>query len=227
MNMAVNWVHFFAESYYSAFVRLLILMLLGVNPVMFGVMVAIDTAWGIFIHAGENTIRDGRLGILHHLIITPAHHRAHHAKDPLYLDTNFANVFPLWDWIFGTLQPLRKEVKANYGILRELDVTNFSDLYFGELFLLYRDIRDTRGIKNKLLYLFMPPGWTPASDAKTAPVLRREFLKANPTLGVTSKQRLFAFMGSPIYSEKISDGSVNDETNASYSPEVVLPDTSK
>lgn len=194
---------------------------------MFGVLVAIDSAWGIFIHVSENIVRDGRLGILHHLIITPAHHRAHHAKDPLYLDTNFANVLPQWDWIFGTLQPLRKEVKPNYGVLRELDVTNFSDLYFGELYLLYRDVRSVHGIKNKLLYLFKPPGWTPVSAAKTAPVLRSQFLKDNPTLGITSKQRLFAFTGLQTCFKKMSAGSANDEPNPSYRPEAVLTDTNE
>ena len=35
----------------------------------------------------------------------------------------------------------------------------------------------------------MPPGREPASSAKTASALRREFLKTNPALGITSKNR--------------------------------------
>jgi hypothetical protein len=89
------------------------------------------------------------------------------------------------------LQPIKKEVKTEYGIARDLDVTNFSDLYFGELVLLYRDIKHAPGIRNKFLYIVMPPGWTPVSRANTAAVLRQEFLKANPALGVTSKGKFF------------------------------------
>jgi hypothetical protein len=189
--MSVNWIHFFAESYYSTLIRLLVLLPFGVNPVMFGVMIAIDSAWGIFIHISDTALKDGRLGILQHLVITPAHHRVHHAKNSLYLDTNFANVLPVWDWIMGTLQPIKEEVKTEYGILRNLDVTNFSDLYFGELFLLYNDVKDADGIRNKLLYIFMPPGWTPGSAHKTALALRHEFLKTNPALGVTSREKIF------------------------------------
>lgn len=190
MNLAVNWVHFFAESYYSAFVRLFVLLLLGVNPAMFAAVISIDSAWGIFIHVSERTIGDGKLGVLHHLIITPSHHRVHHAKNPLYIDTNFANVLPIWDWVMGTLQPLRKEVHTDYGISRELDVTNFSDLYFGELILLYRDVKNAAGIKNKLLYVFMPSGWTPNSSAETAGAIRRRFLKMHPALAVTNRKKV-------------------------------------
>jgi sterol desaturase/sphingolipid hydroxylase (fatty acid hydroxylase superfamily) len=203
LNMTVNWVHFFAESYYSTLVRLVILTLFGVNPAMFLAMIVIDSAWGIFIHVSEGTLKNGRLGILHHLIITPSHHRVHHAKNPLYVDTNFANVMPIWDWLFGTLQPLKEEVKTEYGITRDLDVTNFSDLYFGELLLLYRDVKYAAGIKNKLLYIVMPPGWTPACADKTASAVRRDFLKTNPALGATSRNRFLTVIKSGFKVDKL------------------------
>ncbi len=190
LNMTVTWIHFFAEIYYSTLIHLVVCMFLGVNPAMFIAIIAIDSAWGAFIHISDRSLKNGGLGILQYFMITPAHHRAHHANNPLYIDTNFASVLPVWDWLFGTLQPLKKEVKANYGIKRDLDVTNFSDLYFGEILLLYRDLKNAAGIKNKLLYLVMPPGWTPESGSETASALRRDFLKANPTLGATSKNRL-------------------------------------
>lgn len=192
LNMTVNWAHFFAESYYSTLVRLVILTLMGVDPVMLLPMILIESAWGMFIHVSENTLKDGQLGFLHHLIITPSHHRVHHAKSPLYVDTNFASVVPIWDWLFGTLQPIKDEVKTEYGVTRDLDVTNFSDFYFGEIFLLWRDIKNAEGIKNKFLYIVMPPGWMPSSNAKTAAVLRHEFLKTNPEFGITSRNRVLA-----------------------------------
>ena len=208
LNMTVNWVHFFAESYYSTFVRLVILTLMGVNPAMYLAMIVIDSAWGIFIHVSERTIKNGKLGLLQHLIITPSHHRVHHAKNPLYVDTNFANVVPIWDWLFGTLQPLKEEVKTDYGVTRDLDVTNFSDLYFGEILLLWRDVKNADGIKNKLLYIVMPPGWTPECTSKTAPAVRREFLKTNPALGITSKNRVFAAIKSGFKIDKLEDDDI-------------------
>ena len=171
---------------------------------MFIAIIAIDSAWGAFIHISDRALKNGQLGIMHNIIITPSHHRVHHASNPLYVDTNFASVLPLWDWLFGTLQPQKKEVKVNYGIKRDLDVTNFSDLYFGEILLLYRDIKNADGIKNKLLYLLMPPGWAPGCASKTASAVRRDFLKTNAGLGATSKNRLLAAIKSnPVAGQNI------------------------
>jgi sterol desaturase/sphingolipid hydroxylase (fatty acid hydroxylase superfamily) len=203
LNMTVNWVHFFAESYYSTLIHLVISTLLGVNPLMFLAIMSIDSAWGVFTHVSERALKNGQLGILRYLIITPAHHRVHHAKNPLYLDTNFAFVLPIWDWMFGTLQPIKEEVKVIYGISRELEVTNFSDLYFGEILLLYRDVKNADRLKNKLLFIVMPPGWSPTCSAKTASAVRQDFLKTNPALGVTSKDRFLTAIKSSFKIDKL------------------------
>ncbi len=187
LNLTINWVSFFAEGYYSNLIYLIILTLFGVNPVMFVAIMALSTTWGMFAHISERTLKNGKLGILQHFIITPAHHRVHHEKHPLYIDTNFATFVPLWDWIFGTLQPLKEDIREGYGVRRELDVTNFSDLYFGEIVLLYHDIKNAQTLKNKFLYLIKPPGWNPESSANTAAALRRAYLKTNPAPGLTSR----------------------------------------
>ncbi|HJP62872.1 MAG TPA: hypothetical protein VJ844_05490 [Mucilaginibacter sp.] len=100
------------------------------------------------------------------------------------------------------LQPFKKEVKAEYGVTRELDVTNFTDLYLGEILLLWRDVKAATGIKNKFLYIIMPPGWTPACTDKTASALRDEFLKTNPELGVTSRSKLSKAIKSSLKTNK-------------------------
>ena len=104
------------------------------------------------------------------------------------MDTNFCTFLPFWDWVFGTLQPLRDEVKIEYGITREMDTTNFIDFYFGEFILLFRDIKNANGLKNKFLYLIKPPGWNPESIEHTAATLRKSFLKENPEYGFTSRR---------------------------------------
>ena len=106
------------------------------------------------------------------------------------MDRNFCTFLPFWDWLFGTLQPLKDEVKIEYGITRKIDVTNFMDFYFGEIKLLFDDVKNAKGIKNKLLYLIKPPGWSPESTVHTAETVRENFLKANPGVGLTSKDLL-------------------------------------
>jgi len=190
MNMTVAWVHFFAEGYYTAAIQVPILMIFGVQPEMVAIILVIDGTWGTFIHAGEDAFKNGRLGILEKFLITPSHHRVHHAKNPLYMDTNFCVLLPFWDWLFGTLQNEKKGVKIEYGITREMEVTNFIDFYFGECILLYRDVMATPGLRNKLRLLFMPPGWTPESREHTAIVVRQKFLEGQEELGKTSRDYL-------------------------------------
>jgi len=187
MNLTVAWVHFFAEGYYTAAIQVPILMIMGVRPEMVAIILVIDGTWGTFIHAGEDAFKNGKLGILEKVFITPSHHRVHHAKNPLYMDTNFCVLLPFWDWLFGTLQNEKEEVKIEYGITREMDVTNFIDFYFGECICLYRDLKATKGFRNKLALAFMPPGWTPDSRDKTAIVVRQKFLAGQEQLGQTSR----------------------------------------
>ena len=187
MNLTVAWVHFFAEGYYTAAIQVPILMIMGVRPEMVAIILVIDGTWGTFIHAGEDAFKNGKLGILEKVFITPSHHRVHHAKNPLYMDTNFCVLLPFWDWLFGTLQNEKEEVKIEYGITREMDVTNFIDFYFGECICLYRDLKATKGFRNKLALAFMPPGWTPESRDKTAIVVRQKFLEGQEQLGKTSR----------------------------------------
>jgi len=175
MNLSVSYSHFFLEGPYADFIRTSICMLLGVNPPMLFLIMFIDGSWGGFIHAGENLLKNGRLGPLQHIMLTPSHHRVHHARNPLYMDTNFCNLLNVWDRIFKTHQYELPEVEVEYGITRP--VRNFWDMYFGEFVLLFRDIAHAPGIRNKLLYIVMPPGWSHDGNHKTAKVARKEWLE--------------------------------------------------
>ena len=190
MNLTVAWVHFFAEGYYTAAIQVPLLMLLGVSPEMVAIILVIDGTWGTFIHCGEDAFQNGRFGILEKIFITPSHHRVHHAKNPLYIDTNFCVLLPFWDWLFGTLQNEKKEVKIEYGITRETDATSFIDMYFGECICLIKDLKNTPGFVNKFKMLFMPPGWYPGNTEHMATVVRGNYLEEHPELGKTSRDIL-------------------------------------
>jgi sterol desaturase/sphingolipid hydroxylase (fatty acid hydroxylase superfamily) len=187
MNLTVAWVHFFAEGYYTAAVQVPLLMIFGVSPGMVAIILVIDGTWGTFIHCGEGAFKNGRLGWMEKLFITPSHHRVHHARNPLYIDTNFCVLLPFWDWLFGTLQNEKKEVDIEYGITRQVNVTSFVDMYFGECICLVRDLRATSGWGNKLKLLFMPPGWAPGDNTHTARTVRNNFLKGQEHLAKTSR----------------------------------------
>lgn len=166
MNFAINFTHFFLELSFCDVVRTTICILAGVSPSMFILIMFIDGLWATYLHVGEDMLKNGRLGILSKLILTPSHHRVHHAKNSIYLDKNFCNLLNIWDKLFNTYQPECKEHPIIYGVTRTVKSNNFLEAYFGEFVSLAKDVKSAPDFKSKLLYFFMPPGWSHNGDHK-------------------------------------------------------------
>ena len=176
MNLFVSHAHFFLEAPYADVIRTSVCILLGVSPPLLFVIMFIDGTWGMFIHAGEYLVRDGRLGVLNRFILTPSHHRVHHARNPLYIDTNFCNLLNIWDRAFGTLQDEHDDMPPEYGITRPVRAGSFWDFYFGEIRALWLDVKRAPGLANKVAYIVMPPGWSHTGQHKTASAMRQAYL---------------------------------------------------
>jgi hypothetical protein len=95
------------------------------------------------------------------------------------MDTNFCNLLNIWDKLFKTYEPERKDIPIEYGITREMNPNSFIDVNFGEIGALWKDVRSAPGLKNKLLYFIMPPGWSHTGEHKTAKIARKKFLYDN------------------------------------------------
>jgi hypothetical protein len=80
-------------------------------------------------------------------------------------------------------------VPVVYGITRDINPNNFAEVYFGEIAALWRDIRNAPGLRHKLSYLVMPPGWSHTGQHKTAKKIRQGYLKKekNSTSAVEGK----------------------------------------
>ena len=176
MNLSVSHAHFFLEAPYADTIRTTVCLLLGLSPELLFLIMFIDGTYGAFIHIGENLLKDGRLGFLNKMILTPSHHRVHHARNPLYMDTNFCNLLNIWDKVFKTYQDEDADVQIEYGITRKMDSGNFWDVYFGELIALIKDVVQAPGILNKLKYIVMPPGWHHEGQHHTAKMVREAYL---------------------------------------------------
>jgi sterol desaturase/sphingolipid hydroxylase (fatty acid hydroxylase superfamily) len=75
------------------------LILLGFQPGTVAAYLPFLTFYAIFVHA--NVRWD--FGPLRYVIATPAFHRWHHSAEADAINKNFAGLFPLTDWLFGTL----------------------------------------------------------------------------------------------------------------------------
>jgi sterol desaturase/sphingolipid hydroxylase (fatty acid hydroxylase superfamily) len=99
---------------------------------------------------------------------TPSHHRVHHATNARYLDANYAGVFIVWDRMFGSFVEETKEDAPHYGIIGQIATFNPLKVALHGWVALARDLANTRSIREFLLYLFAPPGWSPDGNRDTS-----------------------------------------------------------
>jgi sterol desaturase/sphingolipid hydroxylase (fatty acid hydroxylase superfamily) len=179
MNMFVGFNHSFLESiFYMPFFLGFFPALLGVNPIIIIVMNMLDAIWGSMIHISDHVLPSNRLGFLEKILQTPAFHRAHHAKNVVYMDTNYCSMTLFWDWLLGTLQPLKTNEPPVYGITRKVNTASFWDVHFGEFVLLFQDIYRANTWQAKINYILMPPGWSHTGEGRTTAQLKKELLKS-------------------------------------------------
>lgn len=112
----------------------------------------------------------GRMGFLEHIIVTPSHHRVHHAINDEYLDKNFSEIFIIWDKLFGTFQEELETVPPVYGTKRPAGTWNPILINFMHLWTIVQDAWRTRSWWDKLRVWFMPTGWRPADVAERYPI---------------------------------------------------------
>ena len=74
------------------------------------ILVLAGTVWGFFVHANVRW----RFGWLEWLLATPTFHHWHHTRDE-HRDHNYAPLFPVLDWLFGTLYMPKEARPARYG----------------------------------------------------------------------------------------------------------------
>ncbi|MFM7328237.1 MAG: sterol desaturase family protein [Bacteroidota bacterium] len=126
----------------------------------------------LFAQFWYHTRMIGRMGILEHIIVTPSHHRVHHAINPEYLDRNFGQIFIIWDKLFGTFQEEKQEVPCVYGVTRPVRTWNPFRINFMHLWLLIKDAWRTKNLVDKFRIWFMPLGWRPEDVAERFPVYK-------------------------------------------------------
>ena len=170
-----------ASSFFKIFVFFLIpAAILGVPSQVISVVAPLH----LFIQFWYHTRHIGKMGFLENIIVTPSHHRVHHAINPEYLDKNYAQVFIFWDKLFGTFQEEKKDIVPIYGITRPAATWNPIKINFQHLFLLVSDAFRTKSWVDKFRVWFMPTGWRPSDVEAKYPVNKindvYNFEKYNP-----------------------------------------------
>ena len=140
--------------------------MLGVPAHIFAVVGPIH----LFMQFWYHTRLIDKMGWLEKVIVTPSHHRVHHAINPEYIDKNYSQIFIVWDKLFGSFQPELAEVKPVYGILRPAKTWNPVIINFKHLWQLMNDALRTEKVWDKIRIWFMPTGWRPDDVAEKFPI---------------------------------------------------------
>jgi len=126
------------------------LALLGFPPAMIAIEQSISLIYQFWIH----TEAIGRLPApVEAVFNTPSHHRVHHARNPRYLDRNYAGILIIWDRLFGT----------------------FERVAFHEWIAIGQDLMTARSPAEAFAYVFGPPGWSPDGSRETSAELKRKW----------------------------------------------------
>jgi sterol desaturase/sphingolipid hydroxylase (fatty acid hydroxylase superfamily) len=142
----------------DVFLRAL-LPLFGVPPWLVFLSFSINLIYQFWIH----TERIDRLWRpIEFVFNTPSHHRVHHGMDQQYLDRNYGGIFILFDRLFGSFQA--ETTRPHYGLTKQVDTFNIWTLQTFEYVAIARDVRHARRWRDRLGYIFGPPGWVPAED---------------------------------------------------------------
>lgn len=199
----------------SSFVNLFTIFLLpaallGVPAEVIGIVAPLH----LFAQFWYHTQHIGKMGWLEHVIVTPSHHRVHHAINTEYIDKNHGQIFIFWDKLFGTFQEELPEAPPVYGITRPARTWNPIRINFQHLWLLIQDAWRAQHWRDKLRIWFMPTGWRPADVAQRYDVDKiddiHNFEKYDPKAGPALKawsmgQLLITFLFTAYFFGHLAD----------------------
>lgn len=154
------------------FIYFIPLALVGFKPLDIVFIYSATQIWGILVH----TELIDKMGWLEHVLVTPSHHRVHHASNPKYLDMNMGMFLIIWDKIFGTFQPelaVDEYQPLKYGLTTPIEKETPATIVLHEWTSLWKDLhRNDITWHERFFYIFGPPGWSHDGTRLTSDQLR-------------------------------------------------------
>ncbi len=107
---------------------------------------------------------------------TPSHHRVHHANNPQYLDANYGGTLIIWDRLFGSFAEEQVEDRPVFGLVKNIETFNPIKIAFHEYWGILQDqLQRGLTLKDRLLYVVAPPGWSHDGSRLTSEDIKREY----------------------------------------------------
>ncbi|MFV5700036.1 sterol desaturase family protein [Flavobacterium sp. ZT3R17] len=175
----------------SSFVNLFTFLL--IPAALLGVpskVIAITLPIHLFLQFWYHTKHIKKIGFLENILVSPSHHRVHHAINPEYMDKNHSQIFIIWDKLFGTFQEELEAVPPVFGITRPAQTWNPIRINFQHLWLLITDAWRAENWKDKFTIWFKPTGWRPENFEEKYPVHKIKDVYAFEKYGTQHSKKL-------------------------------------
>ncbi len=143
---------------------------IGFHPIMIIVCLGIESLWQFQLH----TQFVPRLGIFERFMNTHKHHHVHHSSDIEYLDKNHGGYLNIFDKMFGTFKDLDESKEVHFGVLHPPATHKLDDILLHEYRHIWDDVKKAKTWKERFMYVFGPPGWSPDGSTKTVKELQAE-----------------------------------------------------
>ncbi len=128
INVTTSARHHWLEEPMRLFVVLLPMSLLfRLDGPSVGLVFTVAMFWGYFIHLNLKL----SLGLLTGAFGGPQYHRIHHSIEFQHHNRNFAALFPIWDWVFGTQYLPTAEEWPDTGITERPQPNSWPHALFG------------------------------------------------------------------------------------------------
>ena len=167
------------NNHFTGFVLLSVpLVLIGFHPLLVGFIGAVNLVYQFWIHTQAIKKMPRWFEFIFN---TPSHHRVHHGTNPRYLDSNYAGILIIWDRMFGTFVEEREDDPVIYGIITPIASHNPAVVAFKELFNILKDaVQPGLKFRQRLAYIFAPPGYSHDGSRKGSKALKAEYVDAHP-----------------------------------------------
>ncbi|MBV8679942.1 MAG: sterol desaturase family protein [Aquitalea sp.] len=126
---------------------------LGFPPQQVIGVVLLNLAFQFFVH----TQALPKLGWLEYVFNTPSIHRSHHARNPCYIDRNYAGVLCIWDRLFGSFVAEHDDEPCDYGTVKPVNSVNPLWVSLVEWRDMLRETWQARSWRERLVLLLGPP----------------------------------------------------------------------
>ena len=143
---------------------------IGFPVEMVMVCLGIEALWQFQLHSQYVP----KLGFIEKFMNTHTMHQVHHAQNVEYLDKNHGGFLNIFDKMFGTWKEFDEKIDVQYGVIHPPDSYNPLVILTHEYKDIWADVKKAKTWKEKFMYIFGPPGWSP--DGSTLTVKQQQAL---------------------------------------------------